>query len=181
MEIKPLKLAGSFEITFPRFEDERGFFRRLYDAEAFAGHNLQIDWKHDSQSFNSKRNTIRGLHFQTPPFDETKLVRASAGAIWDVIVDLRKASETYGEWEAVELSEENGKALYIPRGFAHGFCTLTENAVVSYKIDAPYDAASASGIRWNDPALAIPWQTSEPVISGRDRELQLFADFVSPF
>jgi dTDP-4-dehydrorhamnose 3,5-epimerase len=181
LEIKPLKLAGSCLITFPRFTDERGFFQRLYDAEAFARHNLNTVWEHDSQSFNLKRNTIRGLHFQLPPFNETKLVRAARGVIWDVIVDLRAASETYGEWEAVELSEENGKALYIPRGFAHGFCTLTENAVVSYKIDAPYNAESASGIRWNDATLGISWQTSEPVISDRDRELQLFEDFVSPF
>jgi dTDP-4-dehydrorhamnose 3,5-epimerase len=181
VEIRPLKLAGSFEIQLRRIADERGYFSRLYDADIFAKYDLQTVWKHDSQSFNLKKHTIRGLHFQLPPFDETKLVRVSSGAIWDVIVDLRRNSETFGQHEAIELSEENGKCLYIPRGFAHGFCTLTDNSVVNYKIDAAYDAQSASGIRWNDSALNIKWQTAAPVISERDRLLPLFADFVSPF
>jgi dTDP-4-dehydrorhamnose 3,5-epimerase len=181
LEIRPLKLSGAFEIQLKRISDERGYFQRLYDAETFAAHNLQTVWEHDSQSFNLKKNTVRGLHFQLPPFAETKLVRVSRGAISDVIVDLRKSSATFGHWEAVELSEENGKCLYIPVGFAHGFCTLTENSVVNYKIDAPYNAESASGIRWNDATLNIEWQTAEPVISARDTQLQLFKDFVSPF
>ncbi|HZH35207.1 MAG TPA: dTDP-4-dehydrorhamnose 3,5-epimerase [Pyrinomonadaceae bacterium] len=181
MQITPLRLAGSFLVETERIRDERGFFMRLYDAEIFAAHDLQTIWMHDSQSFNRKRHTVRGLHFQLPPFEETKLVRVTSGAISDVIVDLRKESATYGEWEVVELSEENGRALYIPVGFAHGFCTLTDAATVNYKIDAPYDAASTSGIRWNDATLNINWQTDAPVISERDRQLQLFSDFVSPF
>jgi len=181
VEIKPLRLAGSFEILLKRISDERGYFQRLYDAETFEKYGLKTHWEHDSQSFNLKKNTIRGMHFQLPPFAETKLVRCSRGAIWDVIVDLRQNSETYGEWEAVELSEENGKCLYIPVGFAHGFCTLTDDAIVNYKIDVPYNAESASGIRWNDAALGIKWQTENPVISERDTQLQLLKGFVSPF
>ena len=181
MEIRQLKLAGACLIELTRISDERGYFSRLYDAETFAKYDLQTVWEHDSQSFNLKRHTVRGLHFQTPPFAETKLVRVSRGAISDVIVDLRRSSATYGQWEMVELSEENGKCLYIPKGFAHGFCTLTDASIVNYKIDAPYNAASASGIRWNDPALGINWPTVDPTISVRDTELQLFTDFVSPF
>lgn len=181
MEIRPLKLAGSFEIELRRISDERGYFQRLYDAETFAAHGLQTAWEHDSQSFNLKRDTVRGLHFQLPPYDETKLVRCARGRIWDVLVDLRRESETYGRWEAVELSEANGKCLYIPKGFAHGFRTLSDDSVVVYKIDAPYHAPSASGIRWNDPDLNVAWQIEDPVISARDTELPLFRDFVSPF
>jgi dTDP-4-dehydrorhamnose 3,5-epimerase len=181
VEIRPLKLTGSFELTLKRVEDERGFFLRIYDAETFAKYDLQTNWEHDSLSFNLKRDTIRGLHFQMPPFEETKLVRVSQGAIWDVIVDLRKDSGTYGQWEGVELSAENNKCLYIPRGFAHGFCTLTDSATVNYKIDMPYKADAAAGIRWNDPTLGITWRAPAPVISDRDKELQFFADLVSPF
>jgi dTDP-4-dehydrorhamnose 3,5-epimerase len=181
VEIRPLRLAGVFEIELRRISDERGYFQRLYDAETFAEHGLQVVWQHDSQSFNLKRDTVRGLHFQLPPFAETKLVRCSRGAIWDVVVDLRRASATYGQWLGVELSEENGKCLYIPKGLAHGFRTLTGESVVNYKIDAPYNAEAASGVRWNDAALGIDWQTDDPVISARDTELQLFSDLVSPF
>ena len=178
MEIRPLKLAGACLIELKRISDERGFFQRLYDAETFAKHDLQIVWEHDSQSFNRKRHTVRGLHFQLPPFAETKLVRVSRGAISDVIVDLRRSSPTYGEWEAVELSEENGRCLYIPQGFAHGFCTLTDESIVNYKIDAPYHAGSAAGIRWNDPALGIDWPVTEAEaqLSAKDRVAPRLAD-----
>lgn len=181
MEIRPLKLLGSYLIETKRIGDERGFFVRLYDSENFAAHGLQTVWAHDSQSFNRKIGTVRGLHFQLPPFAETKLVRAARGAILDVIVDLRRDSATYGASEAIELSEENGAALYIPKGFAHGFRTLTDEATVSYKIDVPYNAESASGIRWNDPTLGIEWDVENPIISAGDAELQFFNDFNSPF
>lgn len=181
MEIVPLKLKGSYLITLKRIEDERGYFLRVYDEDLPIGAGIDTRVWSDSLSYNKKRHTVRGLHFQLPPYEEQKIVRAARGAIYDVLVDLRKDSETYGEWEGYELSEENGKCLFIPAGFAHGFCTLTDDAMVSYKIDAPYNAESASGIRWDDPTLAIPWQTTDPVISDRDRQLGLFADLESPF
>jgi dTDP-4-dehydrorhamnose 3,5-epimerase len=164
-----------------RIEDERGYFLRVYDADVPARLGIDTTMWNDSVSFNKKRHTVRGLHFQLPPFEEQKIVRVSRGAIWDVIVDLRRDSETYGQWEGYELSEDNNRCLFIPGGFAHGFCTLTDDAIVNYKIDAPYHAESASGIRWNDAALGIPWQTDNPVISERDAQLGSFTDFVSPF
>lgn len=181
MHLKPLRLKGAYEINLKRIGDERGFFMRFYDRQIFAGNDLQTEWEQESVSFNKEKNTIRGLHFQMPPFVETKIVRVAAGAIWDVFVDLRKDSETYGEWEAIELSAENNCAVYIPKGFAHGFRTLAENTIIEYKIDVPYQADLASGIRWNDETLAIDWKAENPIISARDKELQFFADFDSPF
>lgn len=180
MRIKPLKLQGTYEINFQRVGDARGFFMRFYDREIFAENNLQTVWEQESVSFNQARDTVRGLHFQRPPLVETKIVRAAHGAIWDVFVDLRKDSETYGEWDAIELSAENNRAVYIPKGFAHGFRTLSENALVEYKIDVPYRADLANGVRWNDKDLNIDWKVENPLISARDSELPFFKNFVSP-
>jgi len=154
---------------------------RFYSREIFAAHKLQTVWEQESVSFNKTKNTVRGLHFQLPPFEETKIVRVIQGAVFDIFVDLRKNSETYGEWDAIELSAENDTAVYIPKGFAHGFKTLTENTLVEYKIDANYNAESASGIRWNDETLAVRWSAENPIISERDDKLPFFADFDSPF
>ncbi len=181
MHIEPLKLKGTFEIKLKRIGDARGFFMRFYDREIFAANNLQTRWEQESVSFNQAKDTVRGLHFQLPPHVETKIVRVVAGAILDVFVDLRADSETYGEWDALELSAENERAVYIPKGFAHGFRTLTENAAIEYKIDAPYQGDLASGIRWNDPALNVDWKVENPIISKRDTELQFFDHFDSPF
>ena len=181
MHIKPRKLNGIFEITLERINDARGYFMRFYNRQIFAEHGLQSVWEQESVSFNKNKNTLRGLHFQLPPYNETKIVRVAQGALLDVFVDLRKDSETYGEWDGIELSAENDTAVYIPKGFAHGFKTLTENTLVEYKIDASYNAESASGIRWNDASLAVEWNTENPIISARDAELQFFADFDSPF
>lgn len=181
MQIEPLKLDGTFKIKLERIGDNRGYFMRFYNRDIFAAHGLQTVWEQESVSFNKEKNTLRGLHFQLPPFNETKIVRAVQGAIWDVFVDLRKDSATYGEWDAIELSAENDTAVYIPKGFAHGFKTLTDNALVEYKIDANYSAESASGIRWNDEELNIDWNIENPITSERDGKLPLFRDFVSPF
>ena len=181
MEIKPLKLAGAYELNLKRLGDARGYFMRFYDRKIFAKHGLQTVWEQESLSFNQAKNTVRGLHFQLPPFAETKIVRVAQGAIFDVLVDLRKQSKTYGEWTAIELSAENDKAVYIPQGFAHGFRTLAENTIVEYKIDAPYQANLSSGIFWNDADLRIDWQTENPITSERDASLQKFASFDSPF
>lgn len=181
MQIEPLKLNGAYKIKLERIGDNRGYFMRFYNREIFAAHELQTIWEQESVSFNLEKNTVRGLHFQMPPFNETKIVRAVQGAIWDVFVDLRKDSKTYGEWDAIELSAENNTAVYIPRGFAHGFKTLAENSLVEYKIDANYSAESATGIRWNDQDLNVDWNVESPITSERDGKLQFFADFVSPF
>lgn len=181
MNVEPLKLKGSYKINLKPVSDERGYFVRTYDAELMAEHGLQTNWAHDSESYNARRHTVRGLHFQLPPFVETKIVRVSRGAVHDVIVDLRRDSDTYGQWEDFEISEESNFCLYIPKGFAHGFCTLTEETVVNYKMDAAYNAAAASGIRWNDLTLSINWETDSPTISAKDAQFGSLADFVSPF
>jgi len=181
MQIEPLRLKGAYRIKLERITDARGYFMRFYNREIFAARGLQTVWEQESVSFNKKKNTLRGLHFQLPPFNETKIVRVASGAIFDVFVDLRKNSETYGEWDAIELSAENDTAVYIPKGFAHGFKTLADDTLVEYKIDAGYDSDAASGIRWNDPTLAVEWNTENPIVSERDEKLPFFADFDSPF
>lgn len=181
MDLTPLKLKGTYRINLKRIGDERGYFMRFYDRRIFAENNLQTVWEQESLSFNAKKDTVRGLHFQFPPFTETKIVRVIAGSIWDVFVDLRANSETYGHWDAIELSAENETAVYIPKGFAHGFRTLTENAAVEYKIDVPYQADLSGGVRWNDENLNIKWNVENPIISRRDAELVFFREFDSPF
>ena len=181
VEIKPLKLKGTFQLNFRRNGDLRGYFMRLYDREMFARNGLPTVWEQESVSFNQAKNTIRGLHFQMPPLVEAKIVRVVKGAIWDVFVDLRQNSETYGEWDSLELTAENDTAVYLPKGFAHGFRTLAENTKIEYKIDVPYSADLASGIRWNDKTLNIDWKVENPMTSARDAELQFFDDFDSPF
>jgi len=181
MEIKPLRLGGAYEITLTPYADDRGYFIRLYDERVFAEHGLQTRWVQDNQSRSTRTHTIRGMHFQRPPYAETKLVRVLAGSILDVIVDLRKDSETYGQWDSIQLSSDNFKMLYIPAGFAHGFCTLEPETVVGYKVDNHYAPESEGGLRWNDPTLNISWPTSNPTLSPRDSDHELFENFMSPF
>ncbi len=181
MKIKPLKLEGTFEIAFNRIGDARGYFMETYSKELFAEYGLQTDWIQENQSLSTRRHTIRGLHFQAPPYAQAKLVRAVQGEVFDVFVDLRKDSATFGQWDAVNLSEENCKSVYIPRGFAHGFCTLTESVIVQYKIDNVYAPQAESGIRWNDARLGIDWKTEKPLLSPEDSLLPFFKDIVSPF
>ena len=128
-----------------------------------------------------RKGTIRGLHFQRPPYAETKLLRVVAGAVFDVMVDLRKSSETYGQWDSIELSSAAHNMVYIPRGFAHGFCTLTADTIVLYKVDAPYSPESEGGLKWDDETLNIGWPTREPFLSSKDRLLSSLADLASPF
>lgn len=181
MEVSPLKLEGAYKIKLNRLGDERGYFMRFYDRKIFAEHDIPTLWEQESISFNRDKNTLRGLHFQNPPFVESKFVRVVRGAILDVIVDLRKDSKTYGEWEMLELSEKNATAVFIPKGFAHGFRTIDDDTFIEYKIDVPYRESSADGIVWNDKDLAINWNVENPTISERDSGLQLFDNFDSPF
>ena len=168
MRFEPTRLADAFLIELDRLADERGFFARVFDAEAFAAAGLVTGYPQISFSHNTGKGTLRGLHFQKAPHAETKLVRCTRGAVWDVIVDLRLRSPSYGAWQGFELSAANGRMLYIPAGFAHGFQTLEDATEVTYHISHPYIAAAAGGLRWDDPALAIRWPLPVAVISERD-------------
>jgi dTDP-4-dehydrorhamnose 3,5-epimerase len=168
MKLEPRRLAGAYEIRFEPRGDERGAFMRWYDRATFAAAGLPTEWVQGNES-SSRRNVVRGLHFQRPPHAETKLVRAVAGSVFDVFVDLRRGSPTYGQWDAVELSAERKNAVLIPRGFAHGFCARTD-AVVSYLVDNPYAPQAEGGLAWDDPTLAIAWPLEgEAILSARDR------------
>lgn len=181
MEIRPLKLAGTFEILLEPRHDERGYFMRVYDSDLFRAGGLTTDWVQENQAFSSRKGVVRGLHFQVPPFSETKLVRVVRGAVWDAFVDLRRDSESYGQWDVLEITSQNQNVLYLPRGFAHGYCTLTDESLVLYKVDSRYTPSAEGGIRWNDPDLAIPWPVERPVISAKDNRWPLFRGFVTPF
>ena len=160
------------------FKDERGFFYESYNKN-----NLDIDivYVQDNES-KSYKGVIRGLHFQAPPFDQTKLVRCVSGNILDVAVDLRKNSKTYGKSFSIELSSDNNKQLFVPKGFAHGFQVLSEIAIVSYKVDNYYNPDSDSGLIWNDKDLSIDWNLDlKPIISSKDLNLESFKNLKSPF
>ena len=164
------KLRDAFVLELERHEDERGFFARAWCRDEFEDHGLVPELAQSSISRNSRAGTLRGMHFQTAPHEEAKLVRCTAGAIFDVIVDLRPDSPTYAQWFGVELEAELGNALYVPKGFAHGFQTLVDETDVLYMISDPYVPESASGVRWDDPAFAIEWPHAETrTISERDR------------
>ncbi|MDP8985029.1 MAG: dTDP-4-dehydrorhamnose 3,5-epimerase [Pseudomonadota bacterium] len=166
-------LRGAYLIDLARLPDERGFFARTFCADEFAAHGLATHMSQCSVSFNAKKATLRGLHFQASPHDEEKLVRCTAGAVFDVIVDLRPESPTRWEWFGAELTAANRRALYIPKGFAHGFISLADESEILYMISVPYAAGFAQGLRWNDPALAIRWPLQPVVISTRDAEYPL--------
>jgi len=164
------KLEGAFIIDLDKHRDERGFFARTWCRQEFRDHGLNTDIAQTSISFNKRAGTLRGMHFQVEPYEETKLVRCTRGALHDVILDLRIGSPTYRQWTAVELSADNYRMLYIPAGFAHGFITLEENTEATYLISDPYVPDSASGIRWDDPAFDMKWPRAIEVISDRDLE-----------
>jgi dTDP-4-dehydrorhamnose 3,5-epimerase len=169
MRIAPRKLAGTYEIAFEPRIDERGYFMRWYDVERFAAAGLPTHWVQANESA-SRRGVVRGLHFQRPPHAEAKLVRAIVGAVYDVFVDLRRGSATYGKWDALELSAAAGNAVLVPKGFAHGFCALTDSAIVSYLVDSAYAPQAEGGLAWDDPQLAIPWPlAAAALVSEKDR------------
>ena len=170
------ELKGAYVIEPVAAADERGFFARTFCAKEFAQRGLAAELIQCSTSFNTRQGTLRGLHYQESPHAEEKLVRVTSGAVFDVIVDLRDTSPTRGRWFGQVLSAENRRMIYIPKGFAHGFQTLQDNSEVFYQISAFYEPASARGIVWNDPALAIAWPDAEnAIVSARDLALPLFA------
>ncbi len=168
MKFQESPLAGAYTIELERLEDERGFFARSFCAEEFAARGLEVVMPQSSVSFNARRGTLRGLHYQAEPHAEDKLVRCTAGAIYDVIVDLRPGSPTARRWFGVELSAANHRSLFIPKGLAHGFLTLHDDTEVLYMISAPYAPGFERGVRWNDPAIGISWPTAPSVVSARD-------------
>jgi dTDP-4-dehydrorhamnose 3,5-epimerase len=161
-------LAGAFVIELDRVEDERGFFARSWCAREFAAHGLDPRLVQCNVSHNSRRGTLRGLHYQVAPHAEAKLVRCTAGALFDAIVDLRPNSPTRYQWIGIELSSENHRMVYVPEGFAHGFQTLTDGSEVLYQMSAEFHPLSARGIRWNDPAVGIKWPIADAILSPRD-------------
>lgn len=169
------ELPGAFLIEPERFEDERGFFALSWSACAFAERGLDSRLVECNISFNRRKGTLRGMHFQTAPRAQAKLVRCTASAIYDVIVDLRPESVTFKRWFGVELSAANRLALYVPEGFAHGFQTLADDAEVFYQMAEVYAPECARGVRWDDPAFGIEWPDDERIIIARDREYPDFA------
>jgi dTDP-4-dehydrorhamnose 3,5-epimerase len=165
-------LAGAFVIEIEPSGDARGFFARTVDGEAFAAHGLSAGFVQQSVSWNPRPGTLRGLHYQAAPHAEDKLVRVTRGALFDVIVDLRAGSSTYGCWFGAELSADNHRQLYIPKGFAHGFQTLRPDTEISYQMTASFHAEAARGVRWDDPAIGIDWpDAAGALISDKDRAL----------
>lgn len=168
MRFFPATLRGAFRIEMDRLEDARGFLARTWCAREAQEHGLNPRVVQCITSFNGGRGTLRGMHFQAAPHEEAKLVRCIRGALVDVILDLRPDSPTFRNWEAFELTEQNGTALYIPEGIAHGFQTLADDTEVFYQMSEFYVGAAARGVRWNDPAFGIVWPLPDPILSPKD-------------
>lgn len=170
MKFRRLSISGVLVVEVEPSRDERGFFARTVCSEEFKQHGLPSIYCQSSVSFNPSKGTLRGMHFQTLPSFEQKLVRCTRGALFDVIVDLRADSETYLRWDGIELSAENHLSVAVPAGCAHGFVTLTEDTEVLYMMSEPFNAGLARGVRWNDPAFGITWPLAPSVISERDAQ-----------
>ena len=171
MEFHRFDIAGPVEVVPRRIGDARGWFAETFRRDAFRAEAGDHAFVQENESFSARPGTVRGLHFQTAPFVQGKLVRCLAGALFDVAVDLRPGSATFGQWTGVELSAGRGNQLWVPPGFAHGFCTLLPDTVVSYKVTAPYSAEHDMGVAWNDPDIAIDWPSAaDPeTLSAKDR------------
>lgn len=170
-------------VTPQRFGDARGFFSETWQRDRFREAGLDFDFMQDNHSLSRIKGTVRGLHFQSPPFAQTKLVRVVRGSIVDIAVDVRRGSPTYGKWVKAELSADNGVQILVPRGFLHGFATLEPDTEIAYKVDNPYSRECDGAMRWNDPSLAIDWgiPDNEAVLSDKDALAPAFADFETPF
>ena len=177
-EIRRLAIPDVLLITPRRFGDERGFFAETYSRRLLAEHGFDAEFVQDNHAMSSRRGVLRGLHFQRPPFMQHKLVRVTRGAVFDVAVDIRQGSPTFGRWAGAELSAENGRQLLTPRGFAHGYLTLSETTEVVYKVTDYYAPQSEDGLSWSDPALGIDWPMplDEVTTNARDAAWPLLAD-----
>jgi dTDP-4-dehydrorhamnose 3,5-epimerase len=176
MKVINTKLEGVQIIEPKVFTDNRGFFMESYNLQIFEELGLKFDFVQDNHSLSVEKDVIRGLHYQLSPRAQTKLIRVIAGAIYDVVVDIRKGSPTFSQWVGVILSDENHRMLLVPKGFAHGFCTLKENTHVQYKVDNYYSAQNDRGILWNDPEIGIDWPTDNPILSDKDAKQPLLRD-----
>ncbi|MFZ5736436.1 MAG: dTDP-4-dehydrorhamnose 3,5-epimerase [Pseudomonadota bacterium] len=183
LTVTPTAIDAVKIITPTAFADSRGVFCETYNRQRFVDHGIALDFVQDNQSISAAAGTIRGLHFQSAPFAQDKLVRVARGRILDVAVDLRRSSPTYGRWVAEELSAEDGKQLLVPVGFAHGFCTLEPDTVVAYKVTNYYSPPNDLGIAWNDPDLAVRWPVTadQAVLSDKDLLLPPFASLPGYF
>lgn len=175
MRFEPLEIEGAYKITPELHEDSRGYFTRTYCRREFLANGLNHDFVQESISFNRAKGTFRGMHFQVSPHEEVKLVRCQKGKALDIILDLRKESKSYMQWQSFEISNENKTSIYIPRGCAHGFLTLEDNTELFYLINTYYQSQFASGVRWNDPSFGIELPIPIEAISLKDLE---FADYV---
>ena len=163
-------LKGAFVIDLEKREDDRGFFARTFCQREFAEHGLELQVAQCNISFNERKGTLRGMHYQVPPFEEAKLVRCTMGGIYDAIIDLRRRSPTFGQSFGIELTAQSRRMLYVPRGFAHGYQTLERDTEVFYQMSQFYSSEHSRGVRWNDPAFGIKWPPDERIINERDRK-----------
>lgn len=169
MKLIETKLKDCYILEPDRFGDNRGWFSESYNKKVFEDLGLNYDFVQDNESFSAKKGVLRGLHFQNEPYTQAKIVRCTIGAVYDVAVDIRHDSPTYGMWVGVELSEENGRQLLIPRGFLHGFQTLTDNVKFAYKCDNYYNKESDGGVMYNDPDIGVVWPIEDPILSEKDK------------
>ena len=182
MQIGKTDLPDVLILTPPRFGDDRGWFSETWNGRSMVALGVQIDFVQDNHSMSASVGTLRGLHYQSPPHAQDKLVRCTKGAIFDVAVDFRRGSPTFGKWTGVELTPENRHQLLVPKGFLHGFVTRLPDTEVQYKCSDVYAPDCDGAVRWDDPTLAINWGlTGAPVLSGKDAAAPLFADVASPF
>ena len=181
MKIEPTDLPDVLTLTPTRFGDARGWFCETFNAARLVAAGLDMVWVQDNHSMSARVGTLRGLHYQSPPHAQDKLVRCSRGAILDVAVDIRRGSPFYGRWVGVELTAENGRQLLVPKGFLHGFVTRAAESEVQYKCSDLYAPECDGGIRWDDPDIGVDWGVSEPVLSAKDSTAPFLRDFISPF
>lgn len=183
LDVRPLDIEDVKIVTPARYGDDRGFFSETYNRERFVAAGIAADFLQDNHSLSATQGTVRGLHYQAPPFAQAKLVRVLRGAIIDVAVDVRNGSATYGKWVRAEISAENGKQIFVPRGFLHGFATLTADTEIAYKVDNYYSKECDGSVFWNDAELSIDWgiDIDTAVLSEKDKDAPKFSDFRSPF
>ncbi len=181
MEIIQEPLPGLYVLKPNVFEDKRGYFYESYNKEVFHKLGIDCEFMQDNQSLSVDKGVLRGLHFQAPPFAQAKLIRAVLGSVFDIVVDIRKGSPTYGQQFGLVLSDKNKLNMFVPQGFAHGFVTLEANTLFNYKCSNVYNKASEGGILWSDPDLNIDWNVTEPILSEKDTQNPKFSDFESPF
>ena len=179
MEIKELKIPDVKLITLSPNIDERGYFLRNYDIEIAKKYSFHKKWVQENISLSKKKGTLRGLHFQLPGFSETKLISVIMGSVFDVFVDLRNDSQTFGKWGSIILSSDNPQLIFLPKGIAHGFITLENNTLMTYKLDSFFEAKAYSQIKWNDPEIKIKWPLEPKVISQKDNNAQSLREFIN--